>query len=57
VEALEQAGALNWWRAAAPSYRRNILRWIAQAKRSGTRANRIATVTSHAARGQKVPQY
>ena len=55
--ALEQAGAGAWWRSAAPSYRRNILRWIAQSKRPDTRMKRLATVASHAARGQKVPQY
>jgi uncharacterized protein YdeI (YjbR/CyaY-like superfamily) len=55
--ALAHAGGLAWWQAAAPSYRRNILRWIAQAKRPETRANRLAIVASHAARGEKVPQY
>ena len=57
LAALEQAGGLAWWQAAAPSYRRNILRWIAQAKRPETRANRLGIVASHAARGEKVPQY
>lgn len=55
--ALEQAGGLVWWQNAAPSYRRNILRFIAAAKRPDTRSKRIAVAASHAARGEKVPQY
>ena len=57
LAALDAAGGLAWWQAAAPSYRRNILRWIAQAKRPETRATRVATASSHAGRGEKVPQY
>jgi uncharacterized protein YdeI (YjbR/CyaY-like superfamily) len=57
LAALEHAGAAAWWRAAAPSYRRNILRWIATAKRPETRAKRLEIIASHAARGEKVPQY
>ncbi len=56
-QALETRGATAWWRSAAPSYRRNVLRWIATAKRPETRRARIETVTSAAARGEKVPQY
>ena len=41
---------------AAPSYRRNILRWIAQAKKPETRAKRIAAVVQLSARAEKVPQ-
>lgn len=55
--ALEQSDARAWWYGAAPSYRRNILRWITQAKRPENRAVRVATVASHAARGEKVPHY
>jgi uncharacterized protein YdeI (YjbR/CyaY-like superfamily) len=55
--ALNMAGGLAWWQTAAPSYRRNILRWIAQAKRPETRAKRLQVVASHSARGEKVPQY
>lgn len=57
VAALSQRGALEWWQGAAPSYRRNILRWIAGAKRSETRKGRIDTVVSYAQKGTKVPQY
>lgn len=42
--------------AAAPSYRRNVLRWIAKARTAPTRAKRLTAVAEHAARGEKVPQ-
>lgn len=57
VEALEACSAEAWWRAAAPSYRRNILRWIAGAKQPQTRLKRIAVAAAAAAKGEKVPQY
>ena len=55
--ALSENGALPWWEAAAPSYRRNVLRWVAGAQRPATRAKRVAAAADHAARGEKVPQY
>lgn len=57
TQALETRGATVWWGAAAPSYRRNVLRWIAGAKHAETRQARVETVASAAARGEKVPQY
>ncbi len=57
VAALDAAGGLTWWRNAAPSYRRNILRYLSQAKRAETRTKRIALIASHCGRGEKVPQY
>ncbi len=57
VEALENRSATEWWQTAAPSYRRNVLRWIAGAKRAETRQTRIGAVAAAAARGEKVPQY
>lgn len=40
----------------APSYRRNVLRWIALAKTPATREKRIAQAATLAAQGRKVPQ-
>lgn len=40
----------------APSYCRNVLRWLASAKRTETRAKRIAELTSLSAANQKRPQ-
>lgn len=57
TEALDAAGGLGWWQQAAPSYRRNILRYLAAAKRTDTRAKRIALIADHCARGEKVPHY
>ena len=55
--ALRAGRATSWWDGAAPSYRRNILRWIAKAKREATKEKRIATVVEHCIRGEKVPNY
>lgn len=55
--ALDRRQASAWWDDAAPSYRRNVLRWIGGAKREATRAKRIRIVADHAARGEKVPNY
>ena len=57
LQALRASGGDAWWAAAAPSYRRNILRWLAAAKRDATRHKRIAIVTEHSAKGTKVPHY
>ncbi|MEM8801404.1 MAG: YdeI/OmpD-associated family protein [Pseudomonadota bacterium] len=56
-DGLRARRAKDWWDEAAPSYRRNILRWIASAKKAETRAKRIGIACDHAARGEKVPQY
>lgn len=57
TSALKEKRATSWWDNSAPSYRRNVLRFIATAKKSDTRAKRIALVSDHAARGEKVPNY
>ncbi|MEM1062218.1 MAG: YdeI/OmpD-associated family protein, partial [Planctomycetota bacterium] len=40
--------------ASAASYRRNVLRWIASAKRDATRRKRIETLTAAAAAGERL---
>lgn len=57
ANALDAKNAAAWWTAAAPSYRRNVLRWIETAKRPETRGKRIDAVAKAAARGEKVPNY
>lgn len=42
--------------AMAPSYRRNVLRWLHGARRADTRAARIARIVDSVARGEKLPQ-
>jgi uncharacterized protein YdeI (YjbR/CyaY-like superfamily) len=49
TRALEMRGATAWWQTAAPSYRRNVLRWIAGARREPTRQARIEAVAAAAA--------
>lgn len=55
--ALIAFGGDVWWQNAAPSYRRNVLRWIGSAKRSETRTLRISTAAALSAKGEKVPHY
>lgn len=40
----------------APSYRRNVLRWLHGAKRAETRTGRIARIVDLSAQGMKLPQ-
>ncbi|MEL7344297.1 MAG: YdeI/OmpD-associated family protein [Pseudomonadota bacterium] len=42
--------------AMAPSYRRNVLRWLAAAKRDATRQKRIVAIVEATTQGQKIPQ-
>ena len=44
------------WDALAPSYRRNVLRWIAAARTTPTRAKRVAAAAESAAGGTRLPQ-
>jgi uncharacterized protein YdeI (YjbR/CyaY-like superfamily) len=52
--ALERQG--DAFDALAPSYRRNVLRWLHAAKRPETRAARIARIVDSVAQGEKLPQ-
>jgi uncharacterized protein YdeI (YjbR/CyaY-like superfamily) len=44
-----------WFQAAAPSYRRNVLRWIAAARKPETRRARIERTVDAARSGRKLP--
>ena len=44
------------WDTLAPSYRRNVLRWIKLAKTPATRAKRIKAAAQTTAKGEKLPQ-
>ena len=48
--------AKQFFGASAPSYRRNVLRWIDQAKRPDTRIRRIAATIEAAACGSRLPK-
>ena len=54
--ALSEQGVRAAWDGLAPSYRRNVLRWIKPAKTAATRAKRIAAAAEATARGEKLPQ-
>jgi len=54
--ALEASHGAAWFADAAPSYRRNVLRWIKLAKSQTTRAKRVGEVAQRSARREKVPQ-
>ena len=46
----------RYFRASAPSYRRNVLRWLASAKRPETRTKRIAQIVAASAVHERLPQ-
>lgn len=54
--ALRMAQAEANFAEAAPSYRRNVLRWIKQAKRAETRTARIHRTVDYAKRRVRMPQ-
>ncbi|MEM9855304.1 MAG: YdeI/OmpD-associated family protein [Pseudomonadota bacterium] len=54
--ALSELAALEDFEATAPSYRRNVLRWIKLAKTPATRAKRIAATARSARDGVRLPQ-
>jgi uncharacterized protein YdeI (YjbR/CyaY-like superfamily) len=51
-----QTDARRYFDSAAPSYRRNVLRWIFGAKTDTTRQKRIALTVETSARGERIPQ-
>ncbi|MEM9953190.1 MAG: YdeI/OmpD-associated family protein [Chloroflexota bacterium] len=48
--------AETYFEAVAPSYKRNVLRWIKLAKTDKTRQKRIDKTVSTSAKGEKIPQ-
>ena len=54
---LKRADGLDHWRASPPSYRRNILRWLASAKKPETRSKRLSTIVEATSHGRKIPNY
>lgn len=55
--ALAGKNGLDWWEASAPSYRRNILRWLKSAKKEETRQKRCVAISDACAAGQKIPNF
>ena len=52
--ALQEKGGLAWWEYAAPSYKRNCLRWLGAAKKSETRQKRCHKIADACGTGQKI---
>ncbi len=50
------ATATAMFEGCPPSYRRNVLRWLASARTAATRAKRISAITSACAEGRRLPQ-
>ena len=48
--------AARFFENTAPSYRRNVLRWVIAAKRPETRMKRIVEILARSRCGEKVPQ-
>ena len=53
---LEAQPALENFNESAPSYRRNLLRWLKLAKKQETRAKRIAAIVDYTRRNERMPQ-
>ncbi len=58
-EALFRKNRTAWadWEKRPPGYRKVVLHWVTSAKRSETRAKRLATLIECCARGEKIPGY
>lgn len=48
--------AQTYFAETPPSYRRNLLRWLDQAKRAETRARRVAAIVEACAAHRRIPQ-
>ena len=53
-DALKQQNGDVWWQQAAPSYKRNILRWLSSAKKEETRQKRCSQIAKACGAGQKI---
>ena len=54
LDALDVEQGLAWWQSAAPSYIRNVLRWLNLAKTDETRQKRINAIAKACRDGQKI---
>ena len=57
LDALDAVHAHDAFDRLPPAYRRNVLRWIAIAKRHATRAERIAKAVAATRSGQRMPNF
>ena len=57
LDALDAAASRDAYDRLPPAYRRNVLRWIAIAKRDATRADRIAKTVASVQSGTRMPNF
>ncbi len=53
---LQLPGAVSYFEGAAPSYRRNVLRWLKSARTEETRQKRITRIVDFSAQAKRIPQ-
>jgi uncharacterized protein YdeI (YjbR/CyaY-like superfamily) len=56
ADALGRCAARAHWDALPPSYRRNVLRWLALARTAGTRSKRIEALADSTLAKRRLPQ-
>jgi len=54
MDALKFHNGMAWWDQAAPSYKRNILRWLGSAKKPETRHRRCLQIAAACGAGLKI---
>lgn len=54
IAALTDYQGADWWDEAAPSYKRNVLRWLSSAKKEQTRQKRCHAIAKACGAGQKI---
>jgi len=54
---LKSLTGLDWWDNAAPSYRRNLLRWLSTAKTAKTRQKRCEAIANSCRDGEKLRNF
>ena len=54
TELLHHHQGMDWWQKSAPSYRRNILRWLSSAKKTETRQKRCLEIAIACGAGRKI---
>ena len=54
LQALKMKKAESWWNDAAPSYKRNLLRWLSSAKKETTRQKRCDEIATACGERRKI---
>jgi len=57
TQAVKDRNGQRWWDAVAPSYKRNILRWLSSAKKAETRQKRCLEIAEACGAGLKIKNF